>query len=195
MDACIIANNPMTTKIVANVSCTSVSITDIQMISGVSLTISNLINLNNVTWYKNMTWNPPIASGVNSYLICSTATDSALLSSPSSCFTFITGIQEPQVNMSSLSPNNIVLTKAATTDTQLFSCTFNLNNMIKPPSTQTTTPYIRIYSKQTNLEVMSLNTILSNTTQFTATQVMQFSIPFGLLPVGDYYILFDWGLF
>ena len=194
LDACIVANNVMTTRIVANVSCTTEKITDIQIISGVSLTIGNLININNVSWYKSMTWTPPIAIGINSYLICSTAFDSSLLASPSNCFTFITGITEPQVNISSLTPNNAILNINSVNDTQTFKCSFNLNNMIKPPSTQPTTPYIRIYSKQTNLEVIKINALLSNTTQFSSLQDMSFDVSIGNLTPGDYYILFDWGL-
>lgn len=140
-----------------------------------------------------MTWNPPSSSGVNSYLICSTAMDSSLLSSTTSCFTFITGLPEPKVNISSLSPNNVSFTTNSPSDKEVFNCSFNLNNMIKPSSTQTTIPYIRVYSKQTNSEVIKLNALLSNTTQFTSLQDIYFSIPIGILPTGDYYILFDWG--
>ena len=60
LDACIVANNNLTTRILANESCSPTeSITDIVILSFTNLASSNLAKLTNSTWYKNMTWIPP----------------------------------------------------------------------------------------------------------------------------------------
>jgi hypothetical protein len=51
-----------------------------------------------------------------------------------------------------------------------------------------------VYSAQTNLQVYSLDASLSNSNiQFLTSTNMSFTIPIGILPIGTYYILFDWG--
>jgi len=189
VDACIVANTNLTTRIVASESCSTENITDIQILGFTGVQSSSLGQLSNSTWYKNMTWTPPTPIvGVNSYLICSTATDTALLSSDSSCFTFITGITSPQVVNSTVSPTGVTITTTSSAQTQTFSCSFNVN-VIKP----TTSSYIRIYSATTNLQVYTLDASLSNTTQFTSLTDMNFVVPIGILSSDTYYILFDWG--
>lgn len=49
LDACIIANNNLTTRIVANESCSTESITDIQIISFVNVASSSLGQLTDST--------------------------------------------------------------------------------------------------------------------------------------------------
>jgi hypothetical protein len=189
VDACIVANTNITTRIIARENCSNESITDIQILAFTGVQSSSLEQLTNSTWYKNMTWTPPTPIvGVNSYLICSTATDTALLSSASSCFTFITGITSPQVVNSTVSPTGVTLTTTLSTQTQTFSCSFNVD-VIKPTSSS----YIRIYSASTNQQVYALDASLSNTIQFTSATDMNFIVPIGLLSSGNYYILFDWG--
>lgn len=114
--------------------------------------------------------------------------NTALLSSTSSCFTFITGLTEPQVIESTVSPNRVTLTTSSSADTQTFSCSFNVD-VIQP----TTSSYIKVYSASTNLQVYSLDASLSTT--FTSSTNMSFIIPIGNLTPGSYYILFDWGNF
>ena len=98
INACIIANNNLTTRIVANAGCSTETVTDIQILYSAGISSSNLGQLTNSTWYKNMTWSPPLPIvGVNQYLICSIAYNSALLVSSSSCYTFITGLTNPKV--------------------------------------------------------------------------------------------------
>ena len=173
----------------ASESCSTEKITDIQILSSNGVQSSSLGQLTNSTWYKNMTWTPPTPFvGVSSYLICSTATDTALLSSATSCFTFLTGLTSPQVIESTVSPTGVTLTTVASTNTQTFSCSFNVD-VTKP----TTSSYIRVYSASTNLQVYALDASLSNTTQFTSSTDMNFIIPTGTLVAGNYYILFDWG--
>ena len=129
--------------------------------------------------------------GVNSYFVCSTATNSALLSSITSCITFLTGLPEPRVIESTVSPTNVYLTTIIgdLTGTQTFSCLFNID-VVKP----SVSSYIRVYSAITNLQVYALDASLSNNNiQFLSSTNMSFTIPIGILPIGTYYILFDWG--
>jgi len=60
LDACIVANKDLTTRIVANESCSpSERISDIVILSFTSLVSSILTQLNSSKWYKNITWIPP----------------------------------------------------------------------------------------------------------------------------------------
>lgn len=150
---------------------------------------SNLIQLTTASWYKTMNWSPPQPIiGVNLNLICSTAYDSCLLASPSSCLTFITGIAEPRVDETTVHPTEIAITITDIAQIEQFNCSFNID-VIKP----TASSFIRIFSSQTNLEVYSIDTSISNTTQFSSSRDMYFNIPVGSLPTDNYYILFDWG--
>lgn len=144
------------------------------------------MNLNNITWYKNLTWNPPAPSvRLSSYIICARGSDSSLLSSESSCFTFFT---LPKVNEATIYPVGSTFTTTYTSQLQEFRCSFNVD-IAKPIASS----YIRIYSKQTNLEVLSIDTLLQSTNQITSNKNMNFNVPIGLLTSGDYYILFDSG--
>ena len=50
INACIIANNNLTTRIVANVGCLTETVTDIQILSSAGVSSSNLGQLANSTW-------------------------------------------------------------------------------------------------------------------------------------------------
>lgn len=141
---------------------------------------------NPIQWYKMLYWQPSVPGN---FLICSRATDTSYLASDSSCFTLLVGITDPQVDLSSLYPNNVDINVTSEFDMQLFNLSFTVD-VIKP----TRSAYIRVFSNESNQQVFSLDSYLLNTTQLTSSTNMSFEIPVGLFTPGGYYILIDLGI-
>lgn len=173
-------------RVVANVSCEAENITDIQIVGAYGSFSSDLAKVEGspMTWYKNLTWIP---SKSGQYSICSKATDTSLLASVSSCFTLLVGEPDPNVNYTTVWPTGELISNGADS-VQIFNCTFTVN--VKKPSQKA---LIRVYHALTNIEVYSINSASPNTTVFFQPNIMWFQIPIGLLPDGEYYILFDYG--
>ena len=137
-------------------------------------------------WFKILYWQPSVPGN---FLICSKATDTSYLASNSSCFTLLVGISDPQVDLSSLKPNNVNITVTSELDMQTFNLSFTVD-VIKP----TRSAYIRVFSAADNQQVYSLDSYLTNTTQITSPTDMSFELPVGALSPGQYYILIDSGI-
>ena len=212
VDACIVVNTQLNTRIIAKASCAGENVTDIQIIGthDLNLIISPLASFGNYTWYKNLSWIPP---GNGEYSICTVVIDTTLFSTDQSCFTILVGeMPDPSVIPSSLYPaSNTLIYANSSKQSQVFMCQFNFN-ILQPPQPV----YIRVYSAQTNAVVFIVQspptfvtlaqsaspyeydyyhfgTFNFNVTFFLMNNSIMFTIPVGMFPFGTFYILFDYG--
>lgn len=141
------------------------------------------------TWYKTLSWS---SAPSGTYLICSKAYDTALLISQSTCYTVIVGTPIPTINQTSVSPTGL---SYPTSGYHVFTCQY-LAIVTKP----TKLANINIYKQNTNgtndtlvYKINSAAATTSSTTFFNDTW-MSFRIPYGTIPSGSFYILFDYGV-
>ncbi len=143
---------------------------------------------NPLAWYKILDWVPSIPG---KFSVCSKAIDTSLLQSPSSCFTLLVGVTNPQVNLSTIYPNNYNFSLTSNLDNSsfTFTCEFTVE-VIKPINSA----YINVFSAENDTLVYSLDSKFLNTTYIINMTLMEFEIPIGSLLPGNYYILFDYGV-
>ena len=162
----------------------NLDLTDISIIGPSGSVISELLPLPlyDKTWYKTLSWN---VTKAGQYLICSKAVDTSQLVSRQSCYTIVVGTVLPTINQTTLYPTGPIVPSSSFIK---FTCNYT-SDVLKP----TATAYINLYSTSNNKILYKINSAAVNTTRFVDNRQMSFDIPVGTLPIGNYYLTFDYG--
>jgi hypothetical protein len=191
VDSCfaIPVNKKWTERIVAYENCSNENITDIQILGATGINLSQAKKLSNTsqTWYKTIDW-IPTNDDLGPNIICATASSSSLLISDISCFTVLVGVTEPKIV--SASPSSLLSQQFLRDSSGFlkFNITFNVN-ITKPKKSA----FIRIYSANTNKEVLQIDTSKLDASKFVENTLL-LDIKRELLSEGEYYVLFDYGV-
>jgi len=191
VDSCfaIPVNKKWTEQIVAFENCSNENISDIQILSTANINFSQLkiLSKQSQTWYKTIEW-IPTNNDLGQNIICATASSTSLLISDISCYTVLVGVTEPKIV--SASPSSLLSQEFLRDPSGLlkFNITFNVN-IYKPKNTA----YIRIFSDNSKKEVLKIDASQLDASKFVGNTLL-LDIKRELLPEGDYYVLFDYGV-
>jgi len=190
-DSCI--GVPIGTKvserIVAQVSCTTVTMYDIQMIGSSGMAFAKMAVLTGTTnqYYTSLTWTPTAAQrGPN--VVCARAIDSTYLSSDLYCFTLLAGITAPAVVLNSQSPSGALSTALLTSSSGIITWSVKFDQSILRP---TKPRYVYIYTS-TGTELFRLDVSVFPTVYYN-NDILSFETTDAFAP-GSYYITLGYGI-